>query len=30
MGQVRTVAEATGRPVAPPIGELEKAVKKAS
>ncbi len=30
MAQVRTLAEAMGRPVAPPIDELEKAVKKAS
>ena len=30
MVQVRTLAEAMGRPVAPPIDELEKAVKKAS
>jgi 3-deoxy-7-phosphoheptulonate synthase len=31
MGQVRTLAEAVGRPVAPPIGALgKKAVKKAS
>jgi len=30
MGQVRTLAEAMGRPVAPPIDELAKAVKKAS
>jgi 3-deoxy-7-phosphoheptulonate synthase len=30
MGQVRTLGEATGRPVAPPIDELTKAIKKAS
>ncbi|TEU01779.1 MAG: hypothetical protein E3J29_00430, partial [Dehalococcoidia bacterium] len=30
MAQVRTLAEALGRPVAPPIDELEKAAKKAS
>ncbi|OGO47252.1 MAG: 3-deoxy-7-phosphoheptulonate synthase [Chloroflexi bacterium RBG_16_64_32] len=30
MGQVRTLAEAMGRPVAPPIDELREAVKKAS
>ena len=30
MGQVRTLAEAMGRPVAPPIDELWEAVKKAS
>ena len=30
MGQVRTLAEAMGRPVAPPIDELAKAVQKAS
>jgi 3-deoxy-7-phosphoheptulonate synthase len=30
MGKVRTLAEAMGRPVAPPIDELEKAVEKAS
>ena len=30
MAQVRTLAEAMGRPVAPPIDELERAVKKAS
>ncbi len=29
MGKVRTLAEAMGRPVAPPIDELDKAVKKA-
>ena len=30
MGQVRTLAEAMGRPVAPPIDELRETVKKAS
>ena len=30
IGQVRTLAEAMGRPVAPPIDELREAVKKAS
>ncbi len=30
MGQVRSLAEALGRPLAPPIDELAKAVKKAS
>jgi hypothetical protein len=30
MDQVRTLASAMGRPVAPPIDELEKAAKKAS
>jgi len=30
MGQVRTLAEAMGRPVAPPIDELREAVKRAS
>ncbi len=30
MDQVRTLAEALGRPAAPPIDELQKAAKKAS